>query len=437
VSAVSTRGIYITDPEKGFVSSYDPYTTTGRASAEGWWRFCDAQEWLAGGFVWTGFDYRGEPSPNGWPNISSQYGVIDMCGFPKDTFFYYQAWWARNPVLHLFPHWNWPGYKDKKIAVWVHSNMDKVELFLNGQSLGMQDMQKNQHLAWNVVYAPGRLEARGYKNGKLALTTRRETTGAPAVIALSADRMEIAADGEDVAMFRVEIRDAQGRIVPVTDNVIELRVTGSAKLIGTGNGDPTDQDSDKGSSRKAFAGLCMAIVQATKNAGAITLQATSRGLAPATLTIDAKSVPLRPNVSVWERSMPPGSGVTGLWRPDRGSSAEIIVLSQQGGKLTGTAEGFGGSWAGGNDEPTPIEEGSADGSKVSFRIGDTTYSGKTDGDRMALARASRSNRPRPDPLALADKNLAIGPPPNGSDPSRRPAPAPQPEQPLQLRRVIR
>ena len=111
VSAVATRGIYVMDPDHGYVGSYDPYTTTGRASCEGWWSFCNARPWLAGGFIWTGFDYRGEPSPYQWPNISSQYGIIDTCGFPKDSFFYFQAWWTAKPVLHLFPHWNWPGYE--------------------------------------------------------------------------------------------------------------------------------------------------------------------------------------------------------------------------------------------------------------------------------------------------------------------------------------
>ena len=438
VSAVGTRGIYITDPDKGFVSSYDPYTTTGRASAEGWWRFCDAKEWLAGGFVWTGFDYRGEPSPNGWPNISSQYGVIDTCGFPKDTFFYYQSWWTQKPVLHIFPHWNWPGYDGKKIAVWVHSNMDKVELLLNGQSLGTKEMQKNHHLAWDVVYAPGTLEARGYKDGKLALTARRETTSIPAAIVLSADRAVISADGEDVAMIQVEVHDDKGRIVPVTDNEIVFNVTGSGKLIGTGNGDPTDQAPDKGSSRKAFAGLCMGLVQSTKSAGVITIEATSRGLEPAKLTINTKSVTLRPQIAVWERKIPQGSGATGLWRPDHDSSAEIIALSQDGGKLTGSAEGFGGSWAGGNDSPTPVEDGSVEGNKLSFRIAGTTYSGTLDGDRMELVRSAPSNqRARPDPLEVADRSLAIGPAPDGADPSRGPLTRPQPIQPFVLRRVNR
>lgn len=438
VSAVCTRGIYITDPKKGFVSSYDPYTTTGRASAEGWWRFCDAQEWLAGGFVWTGFDYRGEPSPNGWPNISSQYGIIDTCGFPKDTFYYYQSWWTPKPVLHIFPHWNWPGYENKKIAVWVHSNMDKVELFLNGRSLGMQEMRKDHHLAWDVVYAPGTLEARGYKDGKLVLTQRRETTDAPSAIALSADRTEIDADGEQVAMVNVEVRDAKGRIVPITDNEIAFKVTGSGKLIGTGNGDPTDQAPDKGTSRKAFAGLCMAIVQSAKNSGVITVEATSPGLTPATLTINTKSVTLRPQVPVWARRIPQGGGASGLWRPVGQSAPEIFILSQEGTKLTGSAEGVGGSWAGGSDSPASIEEGSVNAGKISFRAAGTTYSGTVEGDRMELVPAGNSRqRPRPDPLELADKSLAIGPAPDGSDPSRGPTTRPQTIHRLVLRRVNR
>ena len=308
VSAVCTRGIYVTDYDKGYVGSYDPYTTTGRASAEGWWSFCDARPWLAGGFVWTGFDYRGEPSPNGWPNISSQYGIIDICGFPKDTFYYYKSWWTAEPVLHLFPHWNWPGMEGKLIAVWVHSNLDKVELFLNGQSLGMKEMKKDSHLAWNVAYAPGAIEARGYKGDKLVLTAKRETTGAPAALAISADRSEISADGEDVAMFAVEVRDAQGRVVPITDNTVTFNVTGAGKLIGVGNGDPTDHESDKGTSRKAFSGLCMAIVQSTKTAGSITVEATSPGLDAASATIAAKAVTLRPQMAVWEREDSAGYG---------------------------------------------------------------------------------------------------------------------------------
>jgi beta-galactosidase len=420
VSAVGTRGIYVTDYDKGYVGSYDPYTTTGRASAEGWWSFCDAREWLAGGFIWTGFDYRGEPSPNGWPNISSQYGIIDTCGFPKDTFFYYQSWWTEKPVLHLFPHWNWPGMEGKQIAVWVHSNLDKVELFLNDQSLGPKEMKKDSHLAWNVAYAPGAIEARAYKGDKLVLTARRETTGAPAALAIAADRSEISADGEDVAMLAVEVRDAEGRVVPVTDNVVRFKVTGAGKLIGVGNGDPTDQESDKGSMRKAFSGLCMAIVQSTKSTGNITVEAVSPGLAPARATIAAKAITLRSQVAGWEREVPQGSGITGLWRPAQDGGTQIFVLRQDGSKLTGTVEGVGLSWAGGYDAPAAITDGEVDGAKVSFKAGNITFSGHTNGEVIELERTP--NFPaRPRPAAQPDASSpAVGPPPDGSDPSRSP-----------------
>lgn len=432
VSAVGTRGIYITDFEKGYVGSYDPYTTTGRASAEGWWKFCNAQPWLAGGFVWTGFDYRGEPSPDGWPNISSQYGIIDTCGFPKDSFYYYQSWWTARPVLHLFPHWNWPGFEGKEIAVWVYSNLDRVELLHNGQSLGTKDVAKDSHVAWNVKYAPGAIEARGYKDGKLALTTRRETTGAPAKLVMTSDRREISADGEDVAMFAVAVQDAQGRVVPVTDNPVAFRVAGEGKVIGVGNGDPTDQASDKGSVRKAFSGFCMAILQSTKKAGSLTVEATSPGLQSATVTIPSRAVTLRPQVAAWERKVPAGSGITGLWRPLPGAESgrfawflgngnSIFTLVQTGGTLTGTLEGGGGFF--GSEEPIAIEEGKVDGNNIFFKAGNSTYSGTIQDGQIDLQRAielpawiksilagPKESGPRP----------AVGPPPDGSDPSLGP-----------------
>jgi len=205
-------------------------------------------------------------------NIGSQYGIIDMCGFPKDSFFYFQAWWGSKPVLHVFPHWNWPGLEGKEIAVWVYSNLDRVELFLNGQSLGAKEMKKDSHLAWNVKYTPGAIEARGYKDGQQVMTAKRETAGPAAKLALMADRQEDFGDGEDVAMFAVEVRDAQDRLVPMADNQVSFRVSGQGKAIGVGNGDPTSHEPDQGSSRKAFSGLCMALVESTKAAGSITVE---------------------------------------------------------------------------------------------------------------------------------------------------------------------
>ena len=431
VSAVGTRGIYVTDPEKGYVGSYDPYTTTGRASAEGWWRFCNARPWLTGGFVWTGFDYRGEPSPYEWPNISSQYGIIDTCGFPKDSFYYYQSWWTAQPVLHLFPHWNWPGMEGKEIAVWVYSNLEKVELFLNGESLGAKEMPKDSHLAWIVKYAPGAIEVRGYKNGEQVLTAKRETTGTAAKLVMKADRDTVSADGEDVAMFAVEVQDAQGSVVPVADNQVTFRASGEGKLIGVGNGDPTSHESDKGTSRRAFCGLCMAIVQSTKTAGSITLEATSPGLAPASVTVASTGTTLRSQVPVWEREVPAGPGITGLWRPIPrtqegggllamilGAGNIVFTLKQDGNQLTGTVEGTGTSFFGGNDVPTPITEGKVDGPNISFKAGNATYSGTLNGDQIELERridfGFRLPTPPEEP---AGTRPVIGPPPDGSDPS--------------------
>jgi beta-galactosidase len=430
VSAVGTRGIYVTDFEKGYVGSYDPYTTTGRASAEGWWRFCNAQEWLAGGFVWTGFDYRGEPSPNGWPNISSQYGIIDTCGFPKDSFFYYQSWWTSQPVLHLFPHWNWEGMEGKEIAVWVYSNLESVELFVNGKSLGAKDVKKDSHVAWTVAYAPGSIEARGSKGGQITMTAKRETTGAAAKLVMKADREEIPADGEDVAMLSVEVQDAQGRVLPMTDNVVKFRVSGSGKLIGTGNGDPTDHESDRGAVRKAFCGYCMAIVQSAKEAGSITVQAESPGLTSATVTITAKEVTLRPQVATWKREVPVGPGLSGLWRPIVGSGgatglpalfagdgAMVFTLRQDGSNLTGTMEGGGGGFFGGSDAGIPITDGKVDGKSVYFKAGNNTYSGTLEGEQIELQRTVNFGFSLSQPEAPAGPRPAVGPPPDGSDPS--------------------
>jgi beta-galactosidase len=432
VSAVGTRGIYVTDPAKGYVGSYDPYTTTGRASAVGWWSFCDAQPWLAGGFVWTGFDYRGEPSPNQWPNISSQYGIIDTCGFPKDSFYYYQSWWTEKSVLHVFPHWNWPGFEGKEIAVWVYSNLDRVELLLNGASLGTQEVKKNLHPAWVVKYAPGVLEARGYKGNKVVMTARRETTGPATKLVMHADREQVSADGEDVAMMAVEVQDAHGRVVPITDNEVAFTVTGLGRLIGVGNGDPTDHAPDKGSSRKAFSGLCMALVQSQKRDGEITVEAASPGLTPARMTIAAKAMTLRPQIAVWEREAPQGAGVTGLWRPEPpsangstpllqflvGRGAMVFSLHQNGNNLTGSVEGGEGGFFGGSDVPASIEDGQVSGRRISFKAGRSTYSGSLNGDRIDLDRKISFPFRSSTPANESGDEPAVGPPPDGSDPSR-------------------
>ncbi len=300
-STVCTRGIYETDKLRNWVSAYDVNHTQWSEVAEVWWKFYAAREWLAGGFAWTGFDYRGEPTPYGWPSINSQFGIVDTCGFPKDNYFYYKAWWGDEPVLHLFPHWNWEERYGEIVRVWVHSNLDEVELFLNGKSQGKQKVEPLTHLEWKVKYEPGVIEARGSKNGKVVLTEKRETTGAPATIKLTADRTEINADGEDAAVVRVEVLDNEGRHVPTADNMISFKVTGDGALIGVGNGDPNCQESDKEPKRSLFNGLAQVILRANKTPGTIVLEAYTElwpgpKLPSTTLAITTKKVVLRPSI---------------------------------------------------------------------------------------------------------------------------------------------
>ncbi|HVN21054.1 MAG TPA: glycoside hydrolase family 2 TIM barrel-domain containing protein, partial [Dongiaceae bacterium] len=300
-STVSTRGIYETDKLRNWVSAYDLNHTSWSQLAEEWWKFYAAREWLSGGFAWTGFDYRGEPTPYGWPSINSQFGIVDMCGFPKDNFYYYKAWWGSDPVLHLFPHWNWDQRNGEPISVWVHSNLDSVELFLNGKSLGSKKVEPLTHLEWKVPYEPGVLEARGTKEGKVVLTEKRETTGEPESIKVTPDRTEISADGEDICVLRVEVLDKQGRSIPTADVPILFKISGEGALIGVGNGDPNCQESDKEPKRTLFNGLAQVIVQSTRTPGSITVEAYTGDwpppkLPPTQVTITTKKVDLRPSV---------------------------------------------------------------------------------------------------------------------------------------------
>lgn len=300
-STVSTRGIYETDKLRNWVSAYDLNHTSWSELAEQWWKFYAAREWLSGGFAWTGFDYRGEPTPYGWPSVSSQFGIVDTCGFPKDNFFYYKSWWGEEPVLHLFPHWNWEQREGEEISVWVHSNLEEVELFINGKSQGSQKVQPLTHMEWKVKYEPGLLEARGSKGGRVVLTEKRETTGTAEKIKLTADRTTIDADGEDVGVVTVEVLDGEGRSIPTANNQISFKVSGEGALIGVGNGDPNCQESDKEPKRSLFNGLAQVILQATKTPGTITLEAYTEPwpgpkLPSTTLTITTKKVELRPAI---------------------------------------------------------------------------------------------------------------------------------------------
>ena len=174
-STVTTRGIYEKDAIRAYVPDQDITHPWWASKAETWWKLAAENNYWLGGFVWTGFDYRGEPTPYKWPNISSHFGIMDVCGFPKNIYYYYQSWWTDKDVLHISPHWNWSEKVGQPIEVWVNSNAEEVELFLNGKTLGKKVMPRNSHLKWQVIYEPGTLEAIGYKKGK-KITSKTETT---------------------------------------------------------------------------------------------------------------------------------------------------------------------------------------------------------------------------------------------------------------------
>lgn len=292
-STVCTRGIYIKDSVNGYVPDHDITYPWWASTAEQWWKPNAGKDWFMGGFVWTGFDYRGEPTPYGWPCINSHFGIMDVCGFPKNNYYYYQSWWSDKDVLQISPHWNseitGAGLKGSdSIPVWINSNAESVELKLNGKSLGKKAMERNGHLVWTVKYAPGKLEAFGLRNGK-KLYAKVETTGAPYRIRLTPDRKTINADGEDVCVMNVSVLDDKGREVPVAMNRIEFVLSGTGRIIGVGNGDPSSHEPDKYFNdqwqRKLFNGKCQVIIQSNGIEGEFSLTARSAGISEETILI--------------------------------------------------------------------------------------------------------------------------------------------------------
>ena len=274
-SFISTRGEYKNDWGKGYVSTLGLWQPGwGPLPGEDW---ADIVKYpfLGGLFVWTGFDYRGEPTPYQWPCVTSHFGFMDICGFPKDGYYAYKAAWTNEPVVHIFPHWNLPEKEGDSIKVHCYTNCDEVELFLNGKSIGKQKAIPYTKLIWPLIYQPGKLEVRGYKLGKMVTKDIVETTSAPSEVVLNSDVNMLKADGCDVAIIKIAIKDAKGRVVPTANNLVKFSIEGPGRIIGTGNGNPSSHEPDKATQRMAFNGYCLVLVQSKKQAGVIKLKASS------------------------------------------------------------------------------------------------------------------------------------------------------------------
>jgi beta-galactosidase len=279
----------LTDGNPDFTaSSYDNAAPYWGATHEAAWRAVKNSPFISGAFVWSGFDYLGEPLPYPWPAHSSYFGVIDLAGFPKDAYYLYQSEWTDKPVLHLLPHWNWrPG---QTVDVWAYySQADEVELFLNGKSIGVKKKAPNDlHVLWRVPYAPGTLQAISRKGGKTVLTSTVKTAGPAAKIEIVADRHQLQADGKDLSFLTVRVLDTDGNLVPDASHLVRFAVNGPGFVAGVDNGYQASLEPFKAAYRKAYNGMCLAIVQTQAQGGTITVRAEAEGLAEASITLISK-----------------------------------------------------------------------------------------------------------------------------------------------------
>lgn len=305
VSGLMTRGYYrmpsdsvVVCPERWdkpysdpsfSCSSYDNCHVPWGNRHEGTMRHVKNNDFISGQFVWTGFDYIGEPTPFGWPARSSYFGIVDLAGFPKDIYYMYQSEWRPDKtVLHLFPHWNWKPGQD--IDMWAYyNNADEVELFVNGQSQGVRSKGKDDfHVMWRVKFEPGVVKAVSRKDGQVVAEQEIRTAGAPAKVRLTPDRCTLRADGKDLSFVTVEIVDKEGNLCPDAENDVSFAVEGPGFIAGVDNGSPISLERFKANHRKAFYGKCLVVIQNNGKTGGIKLTATSEGLEKAVTGLKAR-----------------------------------------------------------------------------------------------------------------------------------------------------
>ncbi|WP_156043015.1 beta-galactosidase GalA [Robinsoniella sp. KNHs210] len=290
-----TRGVYETDIEKCRFDNYDVQCAPWGDSVRGTWQAVNSRAYVMGMFAWTGFDYRGEPSPCEWPSISSHFGIMDTCGFPKDIYFLYQAYWLERPILHILPHWNFLGDEGVEKNVMTFSNCDEIELFLNEVSLGKQKNEMYQQCTWKVPYQPGILRAVGLKDGK-EIVQERITTSAARTIVLTCEKDVLYCDGRDAAVIDVSVVDPDGIPVPDADNMIQFEITGSGEILGVGNGDPSCHEEDFSDKRSLFNGRCQVIIRNNMGMDKVTVKAVAEGLVSAEVSLNILNTEFIPYV---------------------------------------------------------------------------------------------------------------------------------------------
>lgn len=303
-SSTMSRGFYESPSDKMFIrperwdkpydqpirqcSSYDNSFVPWGTTHEKTWDLVKNNDFLSGLYIWTGFDYLGEPTPYWWPARSSYFGIVDLAGFPKDVYYMYQSEWTDKNVLHVFPHWNWK--KGDLVDVWAYyNNADEVELFINDKSFGKREKLDNQyHVVWRVPFESGTLKAISYAGGKPVMISEVKTADEPVSLRLTADRNTILADSKDLSFITIEALDKNGNLVPLANNLISFSIKGEGSIVGTDNGDPTDHNSLRKHERHLFNGKALVVVQSKSNIGDISVTATSQGLNSASIKINTK-----------------------------------------------------------------------------------------------------------------------------------------------------
>ena len=291
-SAFMTRGEFTTDATTNAIASYDEDFAQWGNSHRDAWEAIATRAFVAGGFVWTGFDYRGEPTPNLWPSVSSVFGIMDLNGFPKTAYYMHQVQWIKDrPLIYLAPHWNWAGKEGQEIRVMVMANVERARLLLNGRVIGEQAVDPYRMNSFQVPYQAGKLEAVGITKGREVARASVETTGPAVALELVPDHGALAGDGRDAMPITVRAIDAQGRPVPTDSADVTFDVQGAGQSIGHGNGDPTSHEDEKGRTRKLFNGLAQLIVQSRFDSeGTLRVAASAPGLKPASLSIPVNKV---------------------------------------------------------------------------------------------------------------------------------------------------
>ena len=370
-SAFMTRGAYATDAAAHVISSMDDAAAGwGETHRMGWAKIA-ARPFVAGGFVWTGFDYHGEPTPHVWPTASSFFGILDLCGFRKTAYDIHRAGWVDDAaVVGIAPHWTWPGREGQPIPVLVTSNAERIVLQLNGRTVAEAAVDRLMGNSFTVSYAPGTLEAIAYRGGREVARTGHETAGPPVALRLTPARRVMAGDGTDVQPVTVDALDARGRHVPTANLPVRFAVEGAA-IIGLGNGDPNSHEPEKGDARSLFNGLAQVIVQANvAPRGTIALRATAPGLTPATLRIDRIARTAAPQVApmaalrtidTWRRSpLLPARPDPALAPADGDNNSWDFVRSG-----TATPPGASG-WHVYRARVTPVRVVAAQGGRIAF-----------------------------------------------------------------------